>query len=107
MEVLLARNMGFCYGVRRAVDMAFASENLATFGPLIHNPQMIDKLAARGVAVIDSLSQATGRTVLVRSHGVGPEVYDEAARCAIALQGQPGVWGLAADTDGRMRLAPM
>mgnify|MGYP003585920716 CR=1 FL=1 len=86
MEVLLARNMGFCYGVRRAVDMAFASENLATLGPLIHNPQMIDKLAARGVAVIDSLAQAAGRTVLVRSHGVGPEVYDEASRCEIALQ---------------------
>ena len=69
MEVLLARTLGFCYGVRRAVDMAFAAETppaskpLATLGPLIHNPQMIEKLAACGVSVIDSLSEAAGRTV--------------------------------------------
>jgi len=92
MEVLLARTLGFCYGVRRAVDMAFAAETppaakpVATLGPLIHNPQMIAKLATCGVSVIDSLSEAAGRTVLIRSHGVGPEVYAEAACCEIELQ---------------------
>lgn len=92
MEVLLARNMGFCYGVRRAVDMAFAADGsvvarkLATLGPLIHNPQMIEKLAANGVDVINSLADASGRAVLVRSHGVGPEVYDDASRRGIELR---------------------
>lgn len=92
MEVLLARNMGFCYGVRRAVDMALAADDsvmarkLATLGPLIHNPQMIEKLAANGVDVINSLADASGRTVLVRSHGVGPEVYDDASRRGIELR---------------------
>jgi len=92
MEVLLARNMGFCYGVRRAVDMAFAADDavmarkLATLGPLIHNPQMIEKLAANGVDVINSLADAAGRAVLVRSHGVGPEVYDDASSRGIELR---------------------
>lgn len=92
MEVLLARNMGFCYGVRRAVDMAFAADDsvtarkLATLGPLIHNPQMIEKLAANGVDVINSLADAAGRAVLIRSHGVGPEVYGDASSRGIELR---------------------
>ena len=92
VEVLLARHMGFCYGVRRAVDMAFAVENrgmaesLVTLGPLIHNPQMIENLRQRGVGVIDELKDAGEASVLIRSHGVGPDVYDDAARRGIDLR---------------------
>ena len=90
MEVLTAEHMGFCYGVRRAVDMAVTAPEktgtpVVTLGPLIHNPQMIERLKAQGIGVTDSLASSGGATVLIRSHGVGPDVYDEAVRRQISL----------------------
>ena len=96
MKILSADHMGFCYGVRRAVDLALAGiENngldsagarRVTLGPLIHNPQMIEKLAAKGVCAISSLEEAKGATVLIRSHGVGPEIYEAARQQGILVQ---------------------
>ena len=85
MEVLTAEHMGFCYGVRRAVEMAAAAPGqtgapVFTLGPLIHNPQMIEKLRTQGVGVVDELAAAGEATVVIRSHGVGPAVYAEAER---------------------------
>lgn len=90
MKVVTAEQMGFCYGVRRAVDMAVAAPGKAgvpvfTLGPLIHNPQMIERLKTQGVDVVESLAEAGEATVLVRSHGVGPDVYDEASQRGISL----------------------
>ena len=90
MEVLTAEHMGFCYGVRRAVDMAVTAPEktgtpVVTLGPLIHNPQMIERLKAQGIGVTDSLTSSGGAAVLIRSHGVGPDVYDEAVRRQISL----------------------
>ena len=90
MEVFLAEHMGFCYGVRRAVEMAKAEADKAgssvfTLGPLIHNPQMIEKLRSQGVEVTDSLESTVGSTVLIRSHGVGPDIYQQASRMEISL----------------------
>ena len=90
MEVLTAEHMGFCYGVRRAVDMAVTAPEktgtpVVTLGPLIHNPQMIERLKAQGIGVTDSLASSGGAAVLIRSHGVGPDVYDEAVRRQISL----------------------
>lgn len=83
MEIKIAEYCGFCYGVKRAVEMAekAAAErvNGATLGPLIHNPQFIAELEAKGIACKDDLDQFTaGETVIFRSHGVGPEVYEKA-----------------------------
>lgn len=80
MQVFAAEPCGFCYGVKRAVDMARGEcgkeTHAATLGPLIHNPQLTAELAAGGVSCCDSLdSFAKGDTVIFRSHGVGPEVY--------------------------------
>ncbi len=85
MEVLTAEHMGFCYGVRRAVELAAAAPGQAgapvvTLGPLIHNPQMIAKLQAQGVGVVNELAEAGAATVVIRSHGVGPAIYEEAER---------------------------
>ena len=60
MELFLAEHMGFCYGVRRAVEMAKAEADKAgstvfSLGPLIHNPQMIEKLRSQGVEVAETL----------------------------------------------------
>ena len=83
MEIKIAEYCGFCYGVKRAVEMAEkAAEgrvNGATLGPLIHNPQFIAELEAKGIACKEDLAEFTaGETVIFRSHGVGPEVYEEA-----------------------------
>ncbi|MDH5297428.1 MAG: 4-hydroxy-3-methylbut-2-enyl diphosphate reductase [Desulfobulbaceae bacterium] len=78
MKVLLARHAGFCMGVRRAVETTLdmlhhEPHGLATFGPLIHNPQVLDLLRERGVTILKEIpAQATG-TIIIRAHGVPPE----------------------------------
>ena len=82
MEVILADYLGFCYGVKRAIHMARSSAQpgpARTLGPIIHNPQMVSRLAAEGVEAVNSLAETPGEgTVIIRSHGVGPQVYEEA-----------------------------
>ncbi|MGP1470117.1 MAG: 4-hydroxy-3-methylbut-2-enyl diphosphate reductase [Schwartzia sp. (in: firmicutes)] len=82
MEVILADYLGFCYGVKRAIHLARSSARpgaASTLGPIIHNPQMVARLADEGVGAVDSLSEVPGGgTVIIRSHGVGPAVYEEA-----------------------------
>ena len=82
MKVIVADPCGFCYGVKRAVEIAEGAVNslpAATLGPLIHNPQFTEELAAKGVGCKDSLDDfAPGETVIFRSHGVGPEIYEQA-----------------------------
>lgn len=83
MEFTVAKHCGFCYGVKRAVEMAkeaaASATKGATLGPLIHNPQLISELAEKGIACYDSIDEFhSGDTVIFRSHGVGPDVYAEA-----------------------------
>lgn len=80
MNVYVADACGFCYGVRRAVEMASsAASGTHTLGPIIHNPQVVARLVEQGVSPVDSLdSLQRGDTILIRSHGVGPDVYREA-----------------------------
>ena len=82
MEIKVADPCGFCYGVKRAVKMAeSAADSLpaATLGQLVHNSQVTADLAARGVGCKDSLDEFTeGVTVIFRSHGVGPDLYQKA-----------------------------
>ena len=82
MQIIVADPCGFCYGVKRAVAMAEGAVNslpASTLGPLIHNPQFTEELAAKGVGCKDSLDDfAEGETVIFRSHGVGPDLYEKA-----------------------------
>jgi len=83
MKIRIAEYCGFCYGVKRAVDMAYklaeANEASGTLGPLIHNPQLIEDLNTKGVPCRESLDEfQAGETVVFRSHGVGPDVYEAA-----------------------------
>lgn len=80
MELTIGKHAGFCFGVRRAVKTAFdaAQEKIpcVTLGPLIHNPQEVERLEAAGIRSVDSLDEVCpGQTVIIRSHGVTPEVY--------------------------------
>lgn len=82
MEILKAKTAGFCFGVDRAVKMTYdlveKGHKVATLGPLIHNPQCVADLASRGVLTVDSPEQVpSGYEVVIRSHGVGAEVYDK------------------------------
>ena len=82
MRVHIAAACGFCYGVRRAVELAAQAEaGTHTLGPIIHNPQLVDSLSEKGVTPVNSLAEvADGSRLLIRSHGVGPDVYDEAEK---------------------------
>ncbi len=78
MPITVARHAGFCMGVRRAVDGAVKAaqegKEIVSFGELAHNPEVIERLKAIGVSVIHEVAEAKGRVVLIRSHGVSPEV---------------------------------
>ena len=80
MELTIGKHAGFCFGVRRAVQTAFDAAKTevpcVTLGPLIHNPQEVERLARAGIRAVASLDEvAPGETVIIRSHGVTPEVY--------------------------------
>ena len=77
--ITLASSAGFCYGVKRAVDKAFSiaesSTNAVTLGPIIHNPQVVGRLASLGVPSVSGPEETRpGQTVIIRSHGVGADV---------------------------------
>ena len=81
MEIKLAKTAGFCFGVNRAVDMLYSmverGEKVCTLGPIIHNPQVIDDLASKGVTIIDDENQVPADTkVVIRTHGVEKNVID-------------------------------
>lgn len=83
MEIFVANTAGFCFGVKRALEMARTAlegpdSSLYSLGPLIHNPRVVAELAEKGLKVIDNLGEITGGKALIRSHGVGPQVYREA-----------------------------
>ncbi|MDR3563906.1 MAG: bifunctional 4-hydroxy-3-methylbut-2-enyl diphosphate reductase/30S ribosomal protein S1 [Negativicutes bacterium] len=84
MKIILAKHSGFCYGVERAVRMAKGCAegkgHVATLGPIIHNPQVVEDLRREGIAVADDLADIEAGTVIIRSHGVGPGVFQEATR---------------------------
>jgi 4-hydroxy-3-methylbut-2-enyl diphosphate reductase len=82
VEILLARDMGFCWGVRRAIDiMEKAAEEwgeIISLGPIVHNPQVVRELEEKGVRASDQRTDGGAPTVAITAHGVGPEVLDDA-----------------------------
>jgi len=82
VEILLARDMGFCWGVRRAIDMmekaARERGQIISLGPVVHNPQVVASLDEKGVRVAENLESVNGAPVAITAHGVGPTVLEEA-----------------------------
>jgi (E)-4-hydroxy-3-methyl-but-2-enyl pyrophosphate reductase len=111
VEVILARAAGFCYGVKRACQVAFEATQthpggVASLGPIIHNPQMVARLAEAGLGVIEDLDTAEVGAVLIRSHGVPPEVLERIrergfeivdATCPLVQRAQKMARSLAAE----------
>lgn len=83
MEIVVAKHMGFCGGVKRAVEMARGTAEqtsgpVFTWGPLIHNPQVVDRLQQAGVNVADALDDLQGEAFVVSAYGVEHAVLDAA-----------------------------
>ncbi len=83
MEVIRAKSAGFCFGVKRAVEKVYEQigkgRKIYTFGPIIHNEEVVRDLEARGVSVIEGIEELKALDegmVVIRSHGVSKEVYD-------------------------------
>ncbi|MBQ4626484.1 MAG: hypothetical protein IJB45_04450 [Clostridia bacterium] len=90
MRITLAKTAGFCFGVDRAVNQAYefaeTGKKAVTLGPLIHNTQVTNDLASKGVGVIDSPAQAKeGETVIIRAHGVAKSVYEELENAGVEI----------------------
>ncbi len=86
-EVILAKTAGFCFGVKRAVEMVYqqtgTGEKIYTYGPIIHNEQVVEDLRQKGVTVIENeeqLRQLESGTVIIRSHGVPRYIQDMIAK---------------------------
>lgn len=84
MEVRLASERGFCFGVRRAIDLAEKAVrergSLESMGAIVHNRQVVDMLFAKGMHIIGTLEEMEGDTLLIPSHGVRQEILDEAVQ---------------------------
>ncbi len=94
MNLTLARNAGFCFGVRQAVNKVYELADIKkgpvyTYGPVIHNEEVIRDLEERGVGVIqspDELDRLKKGTVVIRSHGVSREVYGRLSQAGFEIE---------------------
>src|SRR5215216_4798527 len=82
MEIIKSRDMGFCFGVRRAVEMmeheAEGGAPITSLGSVVHNPQVVGRLRERGLDVAATLEDVGARRLAITAHGVGPGVLEEA-----------------------------
>ena len=94
MKVKTAKTAGFCFGVKRAVDTVYqeldrhGSERIYTYGPIIHNEEVIKDIEARGAVVLrteEELDAISEGTVIIRSHGVEKRIYDKLAEKHISV----------------------
>ena len=81
MKIVLGQSAGFCFGVKRATQMAFEAADrycqICSLGPIIHSPQLVGKLEEKGVEVIRDVEDIPGGAVIIRSHGVSSEEMDK------------------------------
>lgn len=113
MEIIIANHSCFCFGVERAIDIVLETsknnENVATFGPIIHNPQVVEDLKEKGVDVIKNIDDVSNeKNIIIRSHGVEKNVkkiLEEKslkvtdATCPFVLKAQEQVQILSKECD--------
>ena len=89
MKVILANQAGFCFGVKRATQLAFEAAGkdgtTYTLGPIIHSPQVVGKLADLGIRALDSLNGIDEGTIIIRSHGVELREINEAQQKKLVI----------------------
>lgn len=82
MKIIIADNAGFCFGVKRAIlmteeELDKSSKDIHSYGPLIHNPQVVKQLETKGLTSIDEINEVDIGRVIVRSHGVPPSIEEQ------------------------------
>ncbi len=83
MEIIVAASAGFCFGVNKAINQIYSlldngDEKIYTIGPIIHNSQVVEYLSSKGILVVEDINEITEKgNVVIRTHGVIPEVYME------------------------------
>ena len=90
MKITLAKTAGFCFGVNRAVQMVYdlveEGQKVCSLGPIIHNSQMVEELASKGVKIVNSPEEADKDGILViRSHGVDLDTYLRAEQSGVKV----------------------
>ena len=94
MEVILANSAGFCFGVERAINLVHEQvqkkdgRKIFTFGPIIHNDEVVKDLERQGVFVFDeedAFEKIKGNILIIRSHGVARRIYEEAEKYGIEI----------------------
>ena len=90
MNIKLAKTAGFCFGVDRAVKLVYdllrEGKKVCTLGPIIHNAQLVSELESKGVRIVSSPSEVCAdETLVIRSHGVSRDVYEEAERLSLSV----------------------
>lgn len=83
MKISVVKNAGFCFGVKRAINLAFeasrkSGKKVYTLGPLIHNPQVVEELKREGVQPVKDMSKIKSGTLIIRSHGIHPKILQKA-----------------------------
>lgn len=91
MKVIIAKKAGFCMGVRRAVDLTLDlvnknEPNISTFGPLIHNPQVLEVLQDKGVGILKHVPTSGLGTVIIRAHGVPPAQKEHLKKSGLTVK---------------------
>ncbi len=91
LEITTAEEAGFCFGVKRAIDMAMEAVQdesdikVYTLGPIIHNPQVVEKLERLGIRSVEDLSEIDTGVIIIRSHGVEPNKIEEAENKGLTI----------------------
>jgi len=90
LKIIIADNAGFCFGVKRAMDMSMEvlnenNDSIHSLGPLIHNRQAVDKLNRLGLRVANSIDEIENGKVIVRSHGIPYEIYEKISKMDLEL----------------------
>ena len=91
MEIITAKTAGFCFGVNRAIELInrllSEGKKVATLGPIIHNPQVVEDFAFRGVVTINNPAECEkDRILVIRSHGVTEDTYKEIKRLGLTYE---------------------
>ena len=86
LQIEIAATAGFCFGVKRAINLAnkapdkYPTLQIRTFGPIIHNPQVVNQLASIGIKQVDNINELVQGVVIIRSHGITKQLAQELAQ---------------------------
>ena len=91
MEILAAKSMGFCFGVKRAVETVYGQigkGDIYTYGAIVNNEEVVEELREKGVRVIENrtaLAKVKNGTIVIRAHGVARDIYEQIERQGLTL----------------------